>query len=167
LHCPDYGIPALDDDDWRLIYHDLCAGRSSVDELGGVAAGRRDYVGRMDGLHRAGPPKTLKSGRSAKLTCLPMPPEVAACLGIPLGMQGRMSLLDGKVAVVYDYPAPNYCTVKTADLSSFGKTPTRSEKGTQARYPKHLALTTARRRPAIPHSPPASPEDELALGRRI
>jgi ATP-dependent helicase HrpB len=67
------------------------------------------------------------------------PPELSARLGDFIGMEGRMTLMDGKVEVVYDILAPNYRTVqKTSDLTGFWKnTYPEVKKELKRRYPKH------------------------------
>ena len=45
--CPESGMPALETDDWNLIYHDVCEGKKSVKQLQevSVSAALRDYLG--------------------------------------------------------------------------------------------------------------------------
>ena len=144
-HFPDYGLPKLDDEDWRLVYHELCAGKSSVRDLENASVTRalRDYLGEsMAAFVDRTVPTTLKlkGGRVGKLTYSQNgPPELSARLGDFIGMEGRTSILDGKVEVVYDILAPNYRTVqKTADISGFWKnTYPEVKKELKRRYPKH------------------------------
>ncbi len=144
-HYPDYGLPKLDKDDWRLVYHELCAGRSSVRDLENASVTRalREYLGEsLAAFVDRSVPTSLKlaGGRMGKLTYSESgPPELSARLGDFLGMEGRTSILEGKLDVVYDILAPNYRTVqKTADLSGFWKnTYPEVKKELKRRYPKH------------------------------
>jgi ATP-dependent helicase HrpB len=144
-HYPDYGLPKLDEDDWRLIYGDLCEGKSSARDLEGASVTRalREYLGGSLAafVDKAAPTELkLKGGRMGRLAYFEKgPPELSARLGDFLGMEGRTSILDGKVEVVYDILAPNYRTVqKTSDLTGFWKnTYPEVKKELKRRYPKH------------------------------
>jgi ATP-dependent helicase HrpB len=142
---PEYGLPKLDEDDWRLIYHEICEGRSSVRDLEGASVTRalRDYLGgSLAAFVDKAAPTSLKlpGGRMGKLTYSENgPPELSARLGDFLGMEGKTTILEGKVEVVYDILAPNYRTVqKTSDLSGFWKnTYPEVKKELKRRYPRH------------------------------
>jgi HrpA-like RNA helicase len=144
-HYPDYGLPKLDEDDWRLIYGEMCEGKASARDLEGLSVTRalREYLGdSLSAFVDKAVPTGLKlpNGRQGRLTYSENgPPELSARLGDFLGMQGRTSILDGKVDVVYDILAPNYRTVqKTADLSGFWQnTYPEVKKELKRRYPKH------------------------------
>ena len=144
-HCPEYGFSALEPDDWRLIYHDLCAGRTSMTDVEAepVLKVLRDYVGanQAEFLDRLAPRTwKLPGGRMGKITYFESaPPEIAARLGDFLGMEGTMTIMEGRVTVLYDILAPNYRTVqKTRDLSSFWQnTYPEVKKELKRRYPKH------------------------------
>lgn len=144
-HYPEYGIPKLDEEDWRLIYHELCAGKSSLRELEGASLTRalREYLGASLGafLDKAAPVSLkLPGGRMGRLTYAENgPPELSARLGDFIGMEGRTHILDGKVEVIYDILAPNYRTVqKTGDLTGFWKnTYPEVKKELKRRYPRH------------------------------
>ena len=142
---PELGFPALDPDDWRLIYGEACAGRNSLKEIGKVPLTPHitGYLGAAltAFLDRVLPERRrLPSGKSAKFTYSESrPAELAARLGDFLKMSATLSLCDGRLPVVFDILAPNYRTVqKTADLGSFWKNtyPT-VKKELQRRYPKH------------------------------
>jgi ATP-dependent helicase HrpB len=144
-HFPEYGLPKLDEDDWRLIYHEICEGRSSVRDLESVSVSKalREYLGASLAafVDKAAPVSMKLPGtRMGKFTYFEnAPPELSARLGDFVGMEGRMTILEGKVEVVYDILAPNYRTVqKTSDLSSFWKnTYPEVKKELKRRYPKH------------------------------
>jgi HrpA-like RNA helicase len=144
-HYPEYGLPKLDEDDWRLIYGEMCEGKSSARELEGASVTRalREYLGEsLAAFVDKAVPTGLKlpNGRTGRLTYSEKsPPELSARLGDFLGMEGKTAILDGKVEVVYDILAPNYRTVqKTADLSGFWKnTYPEVKKELKRRYPKH------------------------------
>lgn len=144
-HFPEYGLPKLDEEDWRLIYHEICEGRSSVRDLESASVSRalREYLGdSLASFVDKAAPVSLKlaGGRMGKLTYFEnAPPELSARLGDFVGMQGRTSILEGKVEIVYDILAPNYRTVqKTSDLSSFWiNTYPEVKKELKRRYPKH------------------------------
>lgn len=142
---PEAGIPRLDAEDWRLLYHELFRGRSGLSEIGpsdlhGLLA---EYVGweAMGRLDRAAPAAyKLPSGRNARITYLDgAPPELSARLGDMLGMQGTMHLYEGRVQVLFDILAPNFRTVqKTFDLTGFWQnTYPEVKKELKRRYPKH------------------------------
>jgi ATP-dependent helicase HrpB len=144
-HFPEYGLPKLDDEDWRLIYHEICEGRSSVRDLENVSVSRaiREYLGPSLAafVDKAAPVSMKLPGvKQGKFTYFEnAPPELSARLGDFVGMEGRLTILEGKVEVVYDILAPNYRTVqKTADLTSFWKnTYPEVKKELKRRYPKH------------------------------
>lgn len=144
-HFPEYGLPKMDEDDWRLIYHEICEGRTSVRDLESVSVSRalREYLGASLAafVDKAAPVSMKLPGtRMGKFTYFEnAPPELSARLGDFVGMEGRMSILEGKVEVVYDILAPNYRTVqKTSDLSSFWKnTYPEVKKELKRKYPKH------------------------------
>jgi ATP-dependent helicase HrpB len=144
-HLPDMGFPRFDEDDWRLIYHDLCAGKAAIAdvEARSLPTALRNYIGPMlaDYLDRVAPRQLkLPSGRMAKYTYFEnAPPELSARLGDFLGMTGTHAVLEGRVPVTYDILAPNYRTVqKTRDLTSFwANTYPEVKKELKRRYPKH------------------------------
>lgn len=142
---PDLGFPALDADDWRLIYGEACAGRNSLKDIerAPLLPHLAEYVGRglMDYLDRVLPAqRKLPSGRLGRFRYFEAKPaELSARLGDFLGMKGRLALCDGRLPVVFDILAPNYRTVqKTEDLSSFWtNTYPEVKKELKRRYPKH------------------------------
>lgn len=142
---PELKLPALDDEDWQLLYHELVAGKSgpgdvTKDELVNVL---REYVGweAMARIDRAAP-RTYKlpGGRSGKLTYFEgAPPELSARLGDMLGLEGTLAVYEGRVPVLFDILAPNYRTVqKTFDMTGFWRnTYPEVKKELKRRYPKH------------------------------
>ncbi len=142
---PEYGLPKLDDEDWRLLYHEMCQGRSSVRELQTISVTHalREYLGPglTAFLDRVAPVTMKLPGvRQGKLTYFEnSPPELAARLGDFVGMNGRTTVLEGRVEVIYDILAPNYRTVqKTSDLTSFWvNIYPEVKKELKRRYPKH------------------------------
>lgn len=142
---PEYGIPKMDAEDWRLLYHELCRGKLSLRELEQVSLTGliKSYVGRplMEFIDRAAPTmRVLPSGRKGRFTYFPdAPPELSARLGDFIGLQGKTRICEGRVEVVYAILAPNYRVVqKTDDLTGFWKnTYPEVKKELQRRYPKH------------------------------
>ncbi len=142
---PDYGFPKMDEDDWHLIYHEACRGRASVRDLESVSLSGvlREYLGgSLSAFLDKAAPVSLKmpTGRPGRYTYSESaPPELSARLGDFIGMEGKTTLMDGKVEVIYDILAPNYRTVqKTADLTGFWKnTYPEVKKELKRRYPKH------------------------------
>jgi ATP-dependent helicase HrpB len=142
---PDMGFPALDADDWRLIYGEVCAGLNSQKDIERV--GLPPHIERYLGpalagfLERALPAsRRLPSGRTGRFTYSETrPPELAARLGDFAGMTGTLSLCEGRLPVTFDVLAPNHRTVqKTADLASFwANTYPGVRKELKRRYPKH------------------------------
>jgi len=144
-HYPGYSFPEMGLDDWRLIYEELCAGKDSLKEIerASIEAQIAGYIGPalMSFLDKAFPMrKKLPSGRTGKFAYFEnRPPELCARLGDFLGMNGTMSLCEGRLPVLFDILAPNYRTVqKTHDLGSFWKSAYPSiKKELQRKYPKH------------------------------
>jgi ATP-dependent helicase HrpB len=142
---PEASVPALDADDWQLLYHELATGKAAASDISKsqIIDVLRDYLGwetafRLD----QAAPRTYKlpSGKSARITYTEgAPPELSARLGDMLGLQGTLSLYDGRVKVLFDILAPNYRTVqKTFDMSSFwANTYPEVKKELKRRYPKH------------------------------
>lgn len=82
----------------------------------------------------------LSNGKRGKYTYLSEElVEIAARLGDFIGMQGKHTIAEGRIAVRYDILAPNYRTVqKTWDLSGFWeKTYPEIRKELRGRYPRH------------------------------
>ncbi|HAH07954.1 MAG TPA: hypothetical protein DCM05_15760 [Elusimicrobia bacterium] len=142
---PDYGFPAMDPDDWRLVYEELCSGRGSLKEIekASLSAQVARYAGPalMGFLDKALPlRRKLPSGRLGRFTYFESrPPELSARLGDFLKMTGTLSLCEGRMNVLFDILAPNGRTVqKTHDLGSFWKNTYPAVKKELARkYPKH------------------------------
>lgn len=142
---PEAGIPALDDEDWEILFHELAAGKASAQEISPQALENvlREYVGweAMLRIDREAPrSKGLPNGRKARITYFEdAPPELSARLGDLLGMQGTLMLYEGRVQVLYDILAPNFRTVqKTWDLTGFWQnTYPEVKKELKRRYPKH------------------------------
>ena len=90
--CPESGMPALEDDDWHLIYHDVCEGKKSVKQLEdvSVSAALRDYIGpaMTAFLDREAPVHVKLPGkRGGKITYSEKsPPELSARLGDFIGI---------------------------------------------------------------------------------
>lgn len=142
---PEAGIPRLDSEDWRLLYHELCRGRTGLADIAptDLISLLQEYVGweAMGRIEREAP-RTFKlpSGRNARITYFDgAPPELSARLGDMLGMQGTLRLYEGRVQVLFDILAPNFRTVqKTFDLTSFWQnTYPEVKKELKRRYPKH------------------------------
>jgi ATP-dependent helicase HrpB len=144
-HFPEYGFPVLDAEDWKLLYHEFCRGKTGLKDLepSGLAHCLRDYAGpeRLAFLDRAFPrTRPMRSGKKGKYLYPPRGEvEFSARLGDFLGMQGEHYIGEGKVKVLYDILAPNYRTVqKTDDLTSFwNNTYPEVKKELQRRYPRH------------------------------
>lgn len=142
---PEARVPALDPEDWELICHVLAAGKASPDEITAseLTEVLREMVGweAMARIEREAPRSMrLPSGRTARITYFEgAPPELSARLGDMLGMQGTLSLFEGRVPVLFDILAPNFRTVqKTYDLTGFWQnTYPEVKKELKRRYPKH------------------------------
>jgi len=142
---PDMGYPELGPDDWRLIYGEVSAGKTSLKDIERVnlLPHIEGYLGRalMDFLDRALPAtKKLPSGKTGRFAYHESQPAVlSARLGDFVKMTGTLSLCEGRLAVAFDILAPNYRTVqKTSDLSSFwANTYPTVKKELQRRYPRH------------------------------
>ena len=142
---PDMSYPAMNADDWRLIYGEACAGRNTLKDIERVplAPHVTGYLGpALAGfLERALPTgRKLPSGKTGRFTYFEgRPAELAARLGDFVKMTGTLSLCEGRLPVVFDVLAPNHRTVqRTGDLASFWKNsyPT-IKKELQRKYPRH------------------------------
>jgi ATP-dependent helicase HrpB len=142
---PDMGYPEMSLDDWRLIYGEVCAGKTLLKDIERVSllAHLESYLGpplaaflerRLPAVYR------LPMGRMARFTYFEsQPAELAARIGDFIRMSGTMELCEGRLPITFDVRAPNNRTVqKTLDLSSFWKNtyPT-VKRELQRRYPKH------------------------------
>ncbi len=142
---PEAGIPALDAEDWEIIYHELADGKAAAAEITEQALVNvlHEFVGweAMARIDRAAPRSmALPNGRKARITYFDgAPPELSARLGDMLGMQGTLKLYEGRVQVLFDILAPNYRTVqKTFDMTGFWRnTYPEVRKELKRRYPKH------------------------------
>jgi ATP-dependent helicase HrpB len=142
---PEMGFPAMDDGDWRCIYHEVCEGKTSLSQLStrDLVKHIRSYIGphRASFIDRAAPAaRRLPSGRTAKILYSDNgPPELSARIGDLVGHPARFTVLDGRVEGVFDIKAPNFRTVqKTRDLEGFWKTVYPGlKKQLQRRYPRH------------------------------
>jgi ATP-dependent helicase HrpB len=142
---PTMGIPAMDADDWNLVYHELCEGKSSLAEVkkSSFLQAIRSYIGGPSSVFidkKAPDVIILPSGKKGHVAYFEnAPPELSARLGDFIGHKERFLLMDGRVQGIFNILAPNYRTVqKTADLGSFWKNAypaIRSE--LKRKYPKH------------------------------
>lgn len=142
---PEMKIPRITDSDWTLIYHELCEGKSSLEEIkkSSMIGAVKAYIGpHCAGFVEKKAPHIiiLPSGKKGRITYSGnAPPELSARLGDLIGYKERFTLMDGRVQGVFDILAPNYRTVqKTGDLGSFWKNVYPSIKNELKRkYPKH------------------------------
>jgi ATP-dependent helicase HrpB len=142
---PELGVPALDEEAWEVIYHELLRQKTGLGEVTreDMLDLLREYVGWdvSERLERSAPRAwKLPAGRSGRITFGEEgPPELSARLGDFIGMQGTLNLLEGRVPVLFDILAPNYRTVqKTFDLTGFWqRTYPEVKKELKRRYPKH------------------------------
>jgi len=143
---PDMGFPTLNEEEWDLIHHEICSGKTSAKQLKdvSVASALKDYLGPAltAFLEREAPTEVrLPQGkRAGKIAYFENnPPEISARLGDFLGMEGVFKILKGRVEVTYDILAPNYRTVqKTRDLTSFWKNSyPEVKKELKRKYPRH------------------------------
>jgi ATP-dependent helicase HrpB len=142
---PEYEFPLLEQEDWKLIYHEFCSGQTSLAGLEKKSLKKivKEYAGDMavKMLEKALPESmVLKSGKKGKYTYFPeAPPELSARLGDFIGMEGEHTLCESRVKVLYNILAPNYRPVqKTHDLTSFWQnTYPEVKKEMKRRYPRH------------------------------
>ncbi|MBI5239079.1 MAG: ATP-dependent helicase HrpB [Elusimicrobia bacterium] len=143
---PDMGFPAMDADDWRLIYEEACQGRNSWAEVERVSL--EAAVGRYLGASLAAfldqtlpLRRKLPSGRTGKFLYFEtQPPEFSARLADFWGFQGTLNLCEGRLPVTFDILSPAFRTVqKTQDLDSFWQNAyPKIKKELQGKYPRHL-----------------------------
>ncbi len=142
---PDLGYPAMNADDWRLVYGEAFSGRNSLKEIERVELlpQLEIYLGPALKAHldRVLPTsRRLPSGKTGRFRYFDPPrAELAARLGDFVKMTGTLSLCEGRIPVTFDILAPNYRTVqKTNDLGSFWtNTYPTVKKELSRRYPKH------------------------------
>jgi ATP-dependent helicase HrpB len=142
---PGMGIPAMSDDDWELVYHELCENKKTLEEIqkGSMLRAIKSYIGQelVRFIEKNAPEIImLPNGRRAKIIYSEAaPPEISARLGDFIGYKERFLVMQGRVQGVFDILAPNYRTVqKTADLGSFWKNTYPSIKQElQRKYPRH------------------------------
>jgi ATP-dependent helicase HrpB len=142
---PDYGFPAMNADDWKLVYGEVCQGKNSIQEIEKVDLYKHisRYIGQMlsDFFEKTFPSRIkMLSGKFGRITYFEsQPPELSARLGDFIGFKIPFSLCEGRLAVNFDILAPNYRTVqKTNDLASFWKnTYPAIKKELQRKYPRH------------------------------
>jgi ATP-dependent helicase HrpB len=143
---PELGLPAMDEDDWRLVYEEACGGKSSWAEL--EKAGLLAHIGRYVGpqlmafLDKTLPERRkLPSGRTGKLLYSAIQsPELSARLEDLWGMKGSLALCEGRLPVTFDILSPAFRTVqKTQDLGAFWTSAyPKIKKELQRKYPRHL-----------------------------
>ena len=142
---PEMNIPQMSESDWELIYHELCEGKCSLEEVKktSVLHTIKTYIGQdLAGFIERKAPESipLPSGKKGRITYFDnAPPELSARLGDLIGYKEHFTLMDGRVQGIFDILAPNYRTVqKTADLGSFWKNVYPAIKnGLKRKYPKH------------------------------
>ena len=142
---PDLGYPAMNADDWRLVYGEAFNGQNSLKDIERVnlLSHLETYLGPALKAHldRVLPTaRRLPSGKLGRFNYFEPPrAELAARLGDFVKMNGTLSLCEGRLPVIFDILAPNYRTVqKTGDLSSFwANTYSTVKKELARRYPKH------------------------------
>lgn len=142
---PELGVPALDEEAWTIIYHEVLRHKTGFGEVspGDLLMILREYVGwDIDERLERSAPRTIKlpSGRSGRITFDEEgQPHLSARLGDFIGMQGTLNLMEGRTPVLFDILAPNYRTVqKTFDLTGFWqRTYPEVKKELKRRYPKH------------------------------
>lgn len=142
---PEMVLPLMNSDDWELVRHELCEGKTSLAEVekASVLQALKLYIGEMAArfIEKKAPDTIhLPSGKKARVTYFEgAPPEISARLGDLIGHKERFMLMDGRVEGIFNILAPNYRTVqKTADLGSFWKNTYPAIKSELKRkYPKH------------------------------
>jgi ATP-dependent helicase HrpB len=142
---PDLGFPAMNMDDWNLVYGELCRGKNSLEEIEKEPLYERicEYAGAelTSFLEKTFPVRRkMPNGKTGKIRYYEdRPPELSGRLGDFIGFPAVFSLCEGRLQVLFDILAPNYRTVqKTADLASFWKTAyPEIRKELKRKYPRH------------------------------
>lgn len=142
---PEMALPLMDPDDWELVRHELCEGKSSLAEVkkASVLQAVKSYIGETAArfIEKKAPDFIiLPGGKKARVTYFDgAPPEISARLGDFIGHKERFFLMDGRVEGIFNILAPNFRAVqKTADLGSFWKNTYPAIKSELKRkYPKH------------------------------
>ncbi len=142
---PDYELPTFDDNSLREVLQQLCAGRSSLDEV--RKAAWLDYLQaaltptQQQALNRDAPERIeVPSGSKIRLQYeLNRPPVLAVRMQEVFGMLQTPRVAGGRVPVLMHLLAPNMRPEQiTEDLKSFWDNvyPT-IRKSLRVRYPKH------------------------------
>ncbi len=142
---PDQGIPGLDQEDIRLLLHDLCAGETRYDKVKKrpVDPLIRSFVSpsAMKFIDYVAPEiQQLPSGRKLRITYAPgQPPRGRARIQDLYGLDESPRVAEGAVVVLLEVLAPNNRPVQiTEDLKSFWVNAyPEIKKSLSRRYPKH------------------------------
>jgi len=142
---PEHPWPMFDDAELSEILGDLCAGKSSVEEvmresLADALLGRLQYP--LDQLLRQHAPEALEVPSRSRIELQyreDQPPILAVRLQEVFGWRDTPRIADGRVAVLLHLLGPNFRPVQiTSDLKSFWATAYfQVRKDLRVRYPKH------------------------------
>lgn len=144
-HYPDQKIPTLNEDECRLIVHELCEGEIRYDKVKGrpVDSIVRSFVTAplMRFVDYVAPDTLLlPSGRKLRITYKAgHPPRGRARIQDLFGMNQSPRVAEGRVVVLLEVLAPNNRPVQiTEDLGSFWQNAyPELKKSLSRRYPKH------------------------------
>ncbi|MEM7396200.1 MAG: ATP-dependent helicase C-terminal domain-containing protein, partial [Verrucomicrobiota bacterium] len=144
-HCPEFGVPAFEEEDRRSILEQVCYGAFSYREIKDrpVWPVLQDWLsaGQPELLDRYVPERLLlPCGRKTKINYEdPASPTVAVRLQELYDVPDKLTLAGGRIVLKIQVLAPNHRPVQvTTDLTNFWQeTYPRVKKELQRKYPKH------------------------------
>jgi ATP-dependent helicase HrpB len=142
---PELEIPKIGEEERKLMIEQICLGATSYKEIKEkpVASFVRSILSasQQDLVERYAPDRLeLKSGKKAKITySINGPPLLSARIQDLYGIEGDLSLAEGRVKLTIQVLAPNFRPVQiTQDLTIFWKEMyPKLKQELQRKYPKH------------------------------
>lgn len=144
-HCPEYGLPPIDDEARLLLLEQICAGATSYKQIKDrpVKPALHDWVpGHLRSAMDHLAPETLRLSNGTEPRVLYRPeekPRISILIQKIFGLGDRPTVCEGRVPVIFEILGPNHRPVQvTEDLASFwtGSYPAVRAQ-LRGRYPKH------------------------------
>ncbi len=144
-HCPDLGVPLIDDEARRVMVGQICAGCYSARELKErpVLPVVKSWLSAAQGaqVERAAPARLpLPGGKPARVEYFPdRPPKISKRIQDLYDLKASPAVALGRVPVVVEILGPNYRPVQTTqDLAGFWRDHyPRIKQELKRKYPKH------------------------------
>jgi ATP-dependent helicase HrpB len=144
--CPDLGLPAITEDDRRMMIGQICIGACSVKEVKErpVMPVVKSWLDRRQQalVDKHAPERLdLPNGRHARVVYAETaPPTTAVRIQDLYGVEHSLRIAMGRQTVTIQILAPNFRPVQvTSDLETFWREGyPRAKKELQRKYPKHV-----------------------------